>query len=294
MPIVAKQKVNEGYDFTVKQVEVPHPTKGGKSGYFMNVREDNDEILGWTTERYGIVQHRDILGKSDEAFERRGIEVERKVIVTEGGAKLRAQYDLKGDLFQADIPKVGDTVAYRLTAQNSFDRSLRISYALGLVRLVCTNGMTTTEKEVEMVKKHSTNVNIGDIITEDALDSALARLKNGLNVYSRLADVSLEQEQGLTILQNLANGKVISEKLRESIAKIWNDPTHDEDKGRNLYNLNNAITQHLTHDVADTRFEYANRVTNNVLKRFDLASRNSKRLEKLWTPQKNAEIIVTE
>ena len=294
MPIVAKQKVNEGYDFTVKQVEVPHPTKGGKSGYFMNVREDNDEILGWTTERYGIVQHRDILGKSDEAFEKRGIEVERKVIVTEGGAKMRAQYDLKGDLFQADIPKVGDTVAYRLTAQNSFDRSLRISYALGLVRLVCTNGMTTTEKEVEMVKKHSTNVNIGDIITEDALDSALARLKNGLNVYSRLADVSLEQEQGLTILQNLANGKVISEKLRESIAKIWNDPTHDEDKGRNLYNLNNAITQHLTHDVADTRFEYANRVTNNVLKRFDLASRNSKRLEKLWTPQKNAEISITE
>jgi hypothetical protein len=294
MPIVAKQKVNEGYDFTVKQVEVPHPTKGGKSGYFMNVREDNDDILGWTTERYGIVQHRDILGKSDEAFEKRGIEVERKVIVTEGGAKMRAQYDLKGDLFQADIPKVGDTVAYRLTAQNSFDRSLRISYALGLVRLVCTNGMTTTEKEVEMVKKHSTNVNIGDIITEDALDSALARLKNGLNVYSRLADVSLEQEQGLTILQNLANGKVISEKLRESIAKIWNDPTHDEDKGRNLYNLNNAITQHLTHDVADTRFEYANRVTNNVLKRFDLASRNSKRLEKLWTPQKNAEISITE
>ena len=294
MPIVAKQKVNEGYDFTVKQVEVPHPTKGGKSGYFMNVREDNDEILGWTTERYGIVQHRDILGKSDEAFEKRGIEVERKVIVTEGGAKMRAQYDLKGDLFQADIPKVGDTVAYRLTAQNSFDRSLRISYALGLVRLVCTNGMTTTEKEVEMVKKHSTNVNIGDIITEDALDSALARLKNGLNVYSRLADVSLEQEQGLTILQNLANGKVISEKLRESIAKIWNDPTHDEDKGRNLYNLNNAITQHLTHDVADTRFEYANRVTNTVLKRFDLASRNSKRLEKLWTPQKNAEISITE
>ena len=154
--------------------------------------------------------------------------------------------------------------------------------------------MPTTEKEVEMVKKHSTNVNIGDIITEDALDSALARLKNGLNVYSRLADVSLEQEQGLTILQNLANGKVISEKLRESIAKIWNDPTHDEDKGRNLYNLNNAITQHLTHDVADTRFEYANRVTNNVLKRFDLASRNSKRLEKLWTPQKNAEISITE
>ena len=62
----------------------------------------------------------------------------------------------------------------------------------------------------------------------------------------------------------------------------------------NLYNLNNAVTQHLTHEVADTRFEYANRVTTNVLKRFDLAARNSTRLNKLWTPQKNEEIVITE
>ena len=294
MPITAKQQIDTGYDFTVKQVAVPHPVKGGKSGYFMNIREDNDDILGWTTERYGLVQHQDILGRADEAFENRGIDVTRKVIVTEGGAKMRAQYDLQGDLFKADVPKVGDTMAYRLTAQNSFDRSLRISFALGLVRLVCTNGMTTTEKEVEMVKKHSTNINIGDIITEDALDSALSKLKDSLSTYGRLAQTELTQEQGLVILQNLSNAKVFSEKVREAIGKIWNEPTHEEDKERNLYNLNNAVTQHLTHEVADERFEYANRVTANVLKRFDLAARNSTRLNKLWTPQKNTEIVVSE
>ena len=294
MPITASQEIDTGYDFNVKQVEVPHPVRGGKSGYFMNVREDNDEILGWTTDRYGLVQHRDVIKRSDDAFKARGIDVDRKIIVTEGGAKMRAQYDLKGDLFKAQVPKVGDTVAYRLTAQNSMDRSLRISYVLGLVRLICTNGMTTTEKEVEMVKKHSTNINIGDIITEDALDSALAKLQKSLTAYGRLAQVELTQEQGITILQNLANGKVFSEKVREAIAKIWNEPTHEEDEDRNLYNLNNAVTQHLTHEVADSRFEYANRVTTNVLKRFDLASRNSKRLEKLWTPQKTVEISVTE
>ena len=294
MPITAKQQIDTGYDFTVKQVAVPHPVKGGKSGYFMNIREDNDDILGWTTERYGLVQHQDILGRADEAFENRGIDVTRKVIVTEGGAKMRAQYDLQGDLFKADVPQVGDTMAYRLTAQNSFDRSLRISFALGLVRLICTNGMTTTEKEVEMVKKHSTNINIGDIITEDALDSALSKLKDSLSTYGRLAQTELTQEQGLVILQNLSNAKVFSEKVREAIGKIWNEPTHEEDKERNLYNLNNAVTQHLTHEVADERFEYANRVTANVLKRFDLAARNSTRLNKLWTPQKNTEIVVSE
>ena len=294
MPIIAKQEIDTGYDFRVQQVEVPHPTKEGKSGYFMNIRQDNDEILGWTTERYGLVHHSDVLDRADEAFEARGIDVTRKVIVTEGGAKMRAQYDLQGDLYKAEVPAVGDVMAYRLTAQNSYDRSLRISFALGLVRLICTNGMTTTEKEIEMVKKHSTNINIGDLITEDALDSALAKLKNGLNVYSRLAGVELEQKQGLAILQNLTNAKVFSEKVRENIAQIWNNPTHEEDKDRNLYNLNNAVTQHLTHDVADERFEYANRVTTNVLKRFDLASRNEKRLEQLWTPAKNDMLVVTE
>ena len=292
MPIIAKQDQN--YDYTVKQVAVPHPETGNKSGYFMNIRTDNDEILGWPSDRYGLVNNADLLDKADGAFEARGIDVTRKVIVNEGGAKMRAQYDLSGDMFRAEVPQVGDTMAYRLTAQNSFDRSLRISFALGLVRLICTNGMTTMEKEVEMVKKHSRQVNIGDIISDDALDRALAKLGESVNVFGRLAQVELKQEQGLTILANLAKGKVISEKVRESIAHIWNNPTHDEDKGRNLYNLNNAVTQHLTHEVADQRFEYANRVTANVLKRFDMASRNTKRLEKLWTPAKSDVVVVTE
>ena len=293
MPIAANQQVNQGFDYHVNQVEVPHPITGDKSGYFMNVREDNDEILGWTTDRYGLVQNSDILDRADEAFQARGISVDRKVIITEDGAKMRAQYDLQGDAFQAEVPQVGDVMAYRLTAQNSFDRSLRVSFALGLVRLVCTNGMVTMEKEVEMVKKHSTKVSIGDIISDDALDRALAKLATSVNVYSRLAQVELDEEQGLNILKTLTQGKVISEKLREEIAKIWIAPTHDEDKGRNLYNLNNAVTQHVTHEVADSRFEYANRVTTNVLRRFDLAARNPNRLKKLWTPAKEKDVVIT-
>ena len=293
MSILAKQEIDTGYDFKVNQVEVPHPTTKGKSGYFMNIRQDNDEIMGWTTERYGLVNHADVLGRADEAFAARDIEVQRRVIVTEGGRKMRAQYDLQGDLFKAEVPAVGDVMAYRLTAQNSYDRTLRISFALGLLRLVCTNGMTTTEREIEMVKKHSKDVNIGDVITESALDSALSKLKDSLSTYGRLAQTEVNQEQGLIILKNLAAAKVFSDKMRENIAKIWNDPTYEEDNARNLYNLNNAVTQHLTHEIADTRFEYANRVTTNVLKRFDLASRNSTRLNKLWTPPKNEEIVIT-
>ena len=294
MPIEAKQKIDEGYDFTAKQIEVPHPITGKKSGYYMNVREDNNEIMGWTTDRYGLVQHRDIIGFADNAFADRNIEVERTVYTTEGGSKMRAVYDLIGEEFQAKVPEVGDIMGYRLTAQNSLDRSLRMAYALGLKRLVCLNGMTTTESEVEMTKKHSLNVNLEEVLSPRALDTALAKMKESLTVYGRLAQSEVSQEQGIIILQNLANSKVFSEKVRESIAQIWNNPSHEEDKSRNLYNLNNAVTQHLTHEVADTRFEYANRVTSQVLKRFDLATRNKKKLEKLWSPAKSDQIVVTE
>ncbi len=294
MAIAADQQIDTGYDFTAKQVAVPHPVTGERSGYFMNIREDNDEIVGWTTERYGLVNHRDVISFADNAFANRDIAVQRKIIVTEGGSKMRAQYDLIGDDFQAEVPKVGDIVGYRLTAQNSLDRSLRLAYELGLLRRVCTNGMNTLESEVSMTKKHSMGVNLEDVLSPQALDAALNKLKGSLDIYGRLADVDVSQEQGIIILQNLANAKVFSEKVREEIAKIWNEPTYEEDKGRNLYNLNNAVTQHLTHEVAGERFEYANRVTTNVLKRFGRAARNKSVLNKLWTPAKNDSVTITE
>ena len=293
MAIAADQKIDTGYDFTARQVSVPHPVTGDKSGFYMNIREDNNEVVGWTSERYGLVQHRDVIGFADNAFAKRNIAVDRKIYVTDGGAKMRAQYDLIGDQFKTKIPQVGDVVGYRLTAQNSLDRSLRIAYQLGILRLVCTNGMNTLEADVSMTKKHGKNVDLGDILSPLALDSALDKFKNSLSVYGELAKTEVSQEQGLVILQNLANVKVFSEKVRESIAQIWNNPSHDEDKARNLYNLNNAVTQHLTHDVAGERFEYANRVTSNVLKRFGAAARSGSRLEKLWTPTKAPAVTVS-
>ena len=96
----------------------------------------------------------------------------------------------------------------------------------------------------------------------------------------------------MNVLQNLVKTNILSEKTREPIAQLWNDPEHQEDKGRNLYNLNNAITQHMTHDVAEERFEYANRTTTNVLKRFKLAADNPARLKKLVAVPATAVVTV--
>ena len=66
MAIAANQLIDTGYDFTVNQVAVDHPLTKKKSGFFMNIREDDNQILGWTTERYGLVQHRDVVAPAVE------------------------------------------------------------------------------------------------------------------------------------------------------------------------------------------------------------------------------------
>ena len=84
--------------------------------------------------------------------------------------------------------------------------------------------------------------------------------------------------------------------LWKSVAKIWNEPSFEEDKTRNLSNLNNAVTQHLTDEVEETRFEYANRMSSQVLKAFERSAGSQAQFAKLTKaiPVVDSEVVVTE
>ena len=251
-----------------------------KDGFTVNRRTDTLEVLGKVTDRYGIVQNADLIQVAEDAFAAKKMtDYTRKVVVTGAGEKVYAVYDFKNHTKKL---KVGDEVGLRLTLQNSFDGSLRASFSLGMMRLLCLNGMTTLEREVGMTKKHSSGISVQFV--SDALEKAIVSWNNATAVFDRLSDVKVTQIQGANILANLEKQSVISGKLREGIGGIWANPTHREDAGRNLFNLYNAVTQHLTHDVSADRFELANRVSSNVLAAFDRASQKSDRFARLVTP----------
>ncbi len=292
MPITAKQTKNANWDFDVVQERLLRAS-GGKAPIYANVRTDTDEVLGYSTDRYGIVQNDDLLGRAESAFNSRGINYERNVYATDNGAKMRAVYDLTGDQFQTKVPQVGDIMGYRLTVQNSFDRTLRVSFALGLMRLVCTNGMQTMQKDVDMVSKHSQKLDLDSLITDAALDKALGFLSKSGDVFGRLASTPLDD------LANLTKKKVMSEKVRERVAGIWSnrsDLLRSDNHDANLYNLYNAVTQHLTDEVEETRFEYANRMSNQVLKAFERSAGSQAQFAKLTKaiPVVDSEVVVTE
>ena len=298
MPITAKQTKNSNWDFNVASEQLLRQA-GSKTPIFANVRTDTNEILGTSTERYGVVQNEDLLGRAESAFNSRGINYERNVYATDNGAKMRAVYDLTGAQFQTKVPQVGDIMGYRLTVQNSFDRTLRVSFALGLMRLVCTNGMQTMQKDVDMVSKHSQKLDLDSLITDAALDKALGFLSKSGDVFGRLASTPLDDELGLNVLANLTKKKVMSEKVRERVAGIWSnrsDLLRSDNHDANLYNLYNAVTQHLTDEVEETRFEYANRMSSQVLKAFERSAGSQAQFAKLTKaiPVVDSEVVVTE
>ena len=288
MPKIATQ--TSDFDFTVKQVPL-FDEQGRRSGFFGNQRADTGGILGVTSDRYGIVQHGSLIEAAEEGFENAGLGAfERNVYVTGDGARMRAHYDFKDQTraLRREDRKVGDEVGLRLTLQNSFDRSLRVSFALGMLRLVCTNGMTTLENEVSMTKKHSANVETNFL--EDAIKKAVSNWDAAVAKAETLTAHTIEHEQGLTILGNLVRMGALSDRMSGEIAKVWNSPEYDLDKDRNLYNLYNATTQHLTRNVEDTRSELADRTSRNVFKKLHGAAHREGDMTKLLLPLKTVEV----
>lgn len=263
MPILKNQSTD--WDFQVDSIAAPAFEHDGitvNPRHFLNVRRDTGEVLGVTSKRYGVVQNRELIGFAEDAFAKSDLgNFERKVIVTGNGERLFATYDFKD---RQRALRVGDEIGMRLTVQNSFDTTLRLSFAIGAIRLVCTNGMTTMQRDVDMTSKHNSNVNVGFL--SDAVKIAVQRFEAACEAFNKLSEVQFDHDKGFNVLNRLAKSNVISDRQSSRISQIWASPDYKEDEARTLWNLYNATTQYLTREVEDKRFELSNRVNLNVLK----------------------------
>ena len=264
MPILKDQSTN--WDFQVDNVAAPsfeYDDVTVNPNHFLNVRRDTGEVLGVTSKRYGVVQNRELVGVAEDAFNKSSDlgDFDRSVIVTGSGERLFATYDFKNRKRKL---KVGDEVGMRLTLQNSFDTTLRLSFAVGALRLICTNGMATMERDVDMTSKHNSNVNVGFLA--DAVRVAVDRFEIACKAFDKLSEVQFDHDKGFNILNRLAKSKAISDRQSSKIAAIWASPDYKEDEDRSLWNLYNATTQYLSREVEGKRFELSGRVNRNVLK----------------------------
>jgi hypothetical protein len=132
--------------------------------------------------------------------------------------------------------------------------------------------MTSLTKEFSMTKRHTLAVNLDFV--GDALAHACDSVESSAQVFNKLAQKALTNEQGLNLLTKLEEKDIISGKVREGIEAVWRNPAYEEDTDRNLYNLYNAATQFLTRNVSTERYEYSERVNRDLLKVFSGKTRD--------------------
>lgn len=292
------------YDYQVVQEPLFNrdgkPVMVGSSPVMGNFRTDNDVCLGTSTEKYEIVNNGSIVEKVEEALTKNGLGgFDSKKYVARDGARFYGVYDFKD---VTGSVATGDNVGMRLTLNNSFDRSCGVSWSIGLLRLVCLNGMTAIVNDTSVTKKHSSKLDLAFI--GDSIAESKGKFLNSVQTFQGLREHKVTKEQGGLILDNLAIKKVLADSMRDSIRMIWDNEDYRDDleyrpgqarleqRSDNLYNLYNATTQHLTHHVDG--FEYANRISKSMLKNLVKAQTNAKRFGELTAKVPEKEKTVKE
>ena len=279
----------EEYDFPV-ELQKLYTRDQKPAGFWGTRRTDTGQVLGVTSDKYGLLLNTDLVKTVDEVLTGKGLDYERQITVARDGATMYGRYEFPNEMRK--IQKVGDEMGMRITIRNSYDRTSFAGLELGMLRLVCLNGMKAMRRAFGFNQKHSRKLSLDGV--SDAIDRAVKAFDEVGGEFTKLSEVPVSDTIGDYVLKNLTSDKILSEKLREEIVKVWLNPPFPEDKKRNLYNLYNAITFHLTHKVEPTRFEYADKVNSNVLNRFVKAS-NSKadfgKLSRVPTPTKGGVLV---
>lgn len=244
MPRITKQ--SENWDYNVEAINIPSFKHGDltiKPSSKLNIRTDTGAVLGEVSDRYHFVQNRDVVDAVENELSDLG-EFDRKIVAIRDGQRMIAEYTFKEVTRET---KKGDTVGFRFFVNNSFDGKTSLSFNVGAVRFVCSNGMVSAEKEWTASRKHNVNLRVDWV--REAIKIALDKFNVLVNNYSRFESVKIDQQQGQNILDNMVMKGLLAKRVSGYISEIWHAPTYKEDGDpageRSLWNLFNAGTQYL-------------------------------------------------
>ena len=253
-------------DFSIKQ-EPLFTRDGTPTNYWCNRRTDNGMPVGQVSEHYSVIEHRDLLDRTEMAFALQGLSnFKRDIVSYNYGARMASTYTFGNYVrkVKANSMKKGDDLALRISVRNSHDGSSQATFRVGMLRLVCTNGMTSLQNEISANKRHKGVISLEYISLGVA--QAVKQFEDSLMLFGALANRKIMQREGVIILQSLANRKILSDRFHQEVAQVWNRPSYEEDQDRNMYNLYNAVTERISRKYdAKGQVEASDRINNATL-----------------------------
>jgi hypothetical protein len=279
---MARQTVPHSSNFAFPVTLEPLTVEGYDSGFYGTVRRDEGfpRVLGVAGERYGLLQNGDFINQIEEGFKKANLSgFEREVAVMDHGARCQAQWTFKNRTIK--VRKVGDEMAFRVTARNSYDGSWKVSLVDTIERLACLNGAVRSEKGIMLQGKHTSRLNVDRIV--GGLGTMLQRFETWAQDLDLLV-LPITQAHGSHILSHAQDDGIISGSNRDGILSFWNAPRRKEDEERTVYNLWNAGTEFFTHVLKRERFQYADTVNAEYTGWMMEIGRDKDKLLRVTTP----------
>lgn len=130
--------------------------------------------VGIVSPTYTLLQHREVFDETFKALNYAKISTEHLTLrmdLTPLGERMRLSL-LLPQSYNMKLPQVDDLIL-RLQCLNSVDGSTRFSVSIDWFRLICSNGLTTSDKKTAYRKRHNRDMNLGDIaaVLHDGLGS---------------------------------------------------------------------------------------------------------------------------
>jgi len=145
------------------------------------IREDNNNILGVVSSKYGLLKHEDVINAFEQALV--GIEHQRMIKLNESGSSMFATFKL--DNIKGEVEK-GDFVSLQFVVKNSYDGSNALQVILGAFRLVCSNGLIVGKQLFTYSQRHiGSGSEIQITILKEKINFLIAQFQNTIPLLSQ-------------------------------------------------------------------------------------------------------------
>jgi len=168
---IFKPEVLKTFNFPIEREPLSN-SRESDTGFDNIYNAKSGQSLGVVSRGYKLITHQEAIFQVLEGFKKQGLpKVEPVRIRTSAeGARMWAEFRFVQKKLELDLgravenPKVGDLVVPGFKIANSYDRSIKYGLNAYLLRLICTNGATVTERLYSESRRHFGNFEIPDLI----------------------------------------------------------------------------------------------------------------------------------
>jgi hypothetical protein len=235
------------HDFVVETKNVYYRTDDGfrEVNARANVRTDTGESLGIVSGRYHIIQNADMHDVVERSLYAHGMDVgTTHSYAFNHGREVKMVYEIRN---MNRIIKKGDAVGLRFVATNSFDGKSAATFGIGILRLVCSNGMVGLEAFKGFTQKHDAKADLSKL--SELITEGIGQYNKLCDRFQILTDKELKVRQRAEVARNLTlKGVFCGQVYNRVIERISQE--QEIDGGDTAWGLLNSITHVHTHELS--------------------------------------------